>query len=349
MVALYPIVKESFAVYYEMAEILSILISRFKEMEIQECIRVYEIFCRVGKQYDELDLFYTWSKSMGIARTSEFPDIERITSGRIELMDDYIRERTKMANSELNANSHEEIIEEPEEPELPEEDMDAIKALPAPEANEEPIEEPQMEEPRVVQTEGDLLHLGDDDMVMREEHEDKLALALFNGQGPTTSEASGDTLALPWHAFEEGSDWETTLVESASKLSNQRPKLGGGFDALMLDGMYDQATTNSAIQEYNYSTGSASSMALGPTGGPAMLALPAPPTAASSGYTDPFAASMMVAPPSYVQMSEMEKKQRFMVEEQILWHQYARSGMQGQVGMPGMQPSNYMGGYPTNI
>ncbi|XP_054803931.1 putative clathrin assembly protein At1g03050 [Prosopis cineraria] len=350
MVALYPILKESFLIYYDMTEILGIMIDRFEDLEVQDCSKVYDIFCRVGKQYDELDLFYAWNKSMGIARSSEFPDIERITSKKLEVMDDFIREKSDTAQSRRNAKHQEEKIEEPEKPEPPQEDMDAIKALPPPETIVEPVEEPKMEEPKVVQTEGDLLHLGDDDTVTREEHEDKLALALFDGAGPTTAGASGTTLALPWHAFEDGSDWETTLVESASKLSNQKPALAGGLDTLLLDGMYNQAATNAAIQGYNYGAGSASSMAQGSTGRPAMLALPAPPSD-SSGWVnnaDPFAASMAVAPPAYVQMSEMEKKQRLLMEEQLLWQQYARDGMQGH-GMTRMQPSNYMGGYPTSF
>ncbi|KAI9120359.1 hypothetical protein K1719_007392 [Acacia pycnantha] len=356
IVALYPILKESFQIYCEMTEILDILIARFEDMEVQDCIKVYDIFCRVGKQYDELDLFYTWNKSMGIARSSEFPEIERITSKKLEIMDDFIRERTNIENSKRNAKPQEESIEEPEKLEPPpEEDMNEIKALPPPETVEEPIvEEPKMEEEsKSVQTEGDLLHLGDDNMVTTsEDHENKLALALFNGLVPTTtSEASSATLALPWHTFEDGSDWENTLVESASKLSNQKPTLGGGLDTLLLDGMYNQAATNSAIQSYNYGAGSASSMVQSSAGRPPMLALPAPPAVSSGGVNnaDPFAASMAVAPPAYVQMSEMEKRQRSLTEEQILWQQYARNGMQGHVGMTRIQTSTYMGGYPTNF
>uniref|UniRef100_A0A0D3G7V7 ENTH domain-containing protein n=1 Tax=Oryza barthii TaxID=65489 RepID=A0A0D3G7V7_9ORYZ len=63
--------------------------------------------------------------------------------------------------------------------------------------------------------------------------------------------------------------------------------------------------------------------------GAPMLALPAPPgTSGASG--DPFAASMAVAPPAYVQMSDMETKQHQLVEEQMVWQQYGKNGMSGQ-------------------
>ncbi|XP_027346686.1 putative clathrin assembly protein At1g03050 [Abrus precatorius] len=352
IVALYPIVKESFEIYYDMTEILRSLIDRFTEFEIPECIKVYEIFCRVGKQYDELDMLYSWSKTIGIARSSEYPEIERVTTKKLEILDQYIKDKSLSAQNK-KLETQEENNEEEEEAE-PEEDPNAIKALPPPEEfHEEPVEvveETKEEEPKeekLVQTEGDLLNLGDD-METSQEHGDKLALALFDGAAPATSA----TQALPWHAFDDdAADWETALVQSASNWSNQKRSLGGGFDTLLLDGMYKQAATNAATQGLSYGTsGSASSVALGSAGRPAMLALPAPPTSgsgSSSASADPFAASLAIAPPSYVQMSEMEMKQRLLMEEHVMWQQYARGGMQGQVALTKLQSNNtYMGQYP---
>ncbi|KAK2405928.1 putative clathrin assembly protein [Trifolium repens] len=334
IVALYPIVKESFLIYHDMTQILGIFIDRFIEMEVQECSKVYDIFCRVGKQYDELDLFYSWSKSIGIARSSEYPEIERVTTKKLELIDQFIKDKTKKLNTQ------EKEIEKNEESEL-EEDINEIKALPPPEGfNEEPTEEvvneeieqkQDQKEEKIVQTEVDLLDLGDIIVTKQDYDENKLALALFDGELPTTSNNS--TQALPWHAFDDVSDWETTLVQSSSNLPNQKPSLGGGFDTLLLDSMYQHAPTS--MQGVNgYRT---------------MLALPAP-TTSRNGFEDPFAASLVVAPPAYVQMTEIEKRQRLLAEEQAMWQQFATSGMQGHVGFTTQQqPSNlYMGGYQQN-
>lgn len=86
-------------------------------------------------------------------------------------------------------------------------------------------------------------------------------------------------------------------MQSASSLSNQKASLSGGFNMLMLDGMYRQVAVPSSAF----------------VGGiPGLLALPAPPV--GGGSEDPFAASLLaVAPPAYVQMSEMEKK------HQLFW------------------------------
>ncbi|KAL9329131.1 hypothetical protein ACSQ67_004134 [Phaseolus vulgaris] len=348
-VALYPIVKESFQIYNNITEILSIFIDRFVGMEIPECIRVYDIFCRVGKQYDELDLFYSWSKNIGIARSTEYPEIERVTTKKLEVMDQYIKDKAKNKKLRIQEENNEESESEPE----PEEDINAIKALPAPEYLcqepaenvKEEIKEEEPKEEKLVQTEGDLLDFGDD-METSQECGANLALALFDGATPTSSA----TQALPWHAFDDVADWETALVQSSSNLSNQKPSLGGGFDTLLLDGMYRQAEMNAAMQAHNYGmNGSGSSMAQRLTGGPAMLALPAPQTSGGSASVDPFAASLAVAPPAYVQMSEIEKRQKLLMEEQVMWQQYA-SSMHGNAAFTKPQPNNtyHMGQYQQN-
>ncbi|KAF5444134.1 hypothetical protein F2P56_036636 [Juglans regia] len=351
MVALYPVVKESFQIYYDITEIMGILIDRFMELEVRECVRIYEIFCRLGKQFDELEKFYDWCKRVGIGRCSEFPEVDKITPKKLKVMDEFIRDKTALAQS-IKTKSQEEAAEPRKN------EMNEIKALPPPEGfNDAQVEEVKKEETKeqkevkVTQQEGDLLNLGDDASTSHD-HADKLALALFEGYA---SPATKNTPALAWEAFnDETSDWETTLVQSRSNLSSQKTTLADGFDMLLLDGMYKQSATMAAMAVgpgYG-SSGSASSIALGSAGRPTMLALPAPPVieggSNSMTTSDPFAASLTVPPPAYVQMSEMERKQKLLVEEQLMWQQYARDGMQGQLGMAKMQhqynPYN-MGGY----
>ncbi|KAK4491229.1 hypothetical protein RD792_001962 [Penstemon davidsonii] len=357
-VALYPIVKESFQICYDITEIMGVLIDRFMQLEIPDMVKVHEIFCRVSKQYDELDAFYGWCKTVGIARSSEYPDVEKISQKKLDMMDEYIHERSAMSQNRRakSAEPKPEPIQEVKEEE-PEVDMDAIKALPPPEGFVEETEEKEEEKPKdekkKTQDEGDLLNLSED-APSTKDYGDSLALALFDG-GPATT--ATESTITPWEAFNDSSgDWEMALVQSASHLSNQKASLPGGFDTLMLDGMYQQGVTAHAVASSGLvATGSASSVALGSAGRPAMLALPAPPVVgggatyatSSSVNVDPFAASLAIAPPPFVQMSELEKKQRLLVEEQLMWQQYARDGMQGQVGFAKVQqnPQYNTGGY----
>ncbi|KAI3972855.1 hypothetical protein MKX01_019513 [Papaver californicum] len=178
-----------------------------------------------------------------------------------------------------------------------------------------------------------------------EDREDKLALALFDGSGATT------TAEPAWEAFPDDSPggWETSLVLTSSNLKNHTPKLGGGFNSPLLNGMYQQHAA-AMVTAISLATGSASSVAFGSTGKPGstMLALPASPVSSSAGNdinnnstfnvvnAEPFAASLA-----------MEKKQRLLMEEQLMWQQYARDGMQGHIALKkSCQANPYgMGGY----
>ncbi|CAA7056137.1 unnamed protein product [Microthlaspi erraticum] len=349
IVALYPIVKESFQIYYDVTEIMGILIDRFMELDIPDSIKVYDIFCRVSKQFEELDQFYSWCKNMGIARSSEYPEIEKITQKKLDLMDEFIRDKSALeltkksksvkSDEEDDDAKTEEVNEEPE-------DMNAIKALPEPppkeEEEEEKPEEGAKEEVIIEKKQeevGDLLNLVDIHGNEAAEAGDSLALALFDG--PYAS-GSGSESGPGWEAFKDDSaDWETALVQTATNLSGQKTELGGGFDRLLLNGMYQHGAVNAAVQTSNAygASGSASSMAFGSAGRPAatMLALPAPATASGNSNSpvplDPFAASLEVAPPPYVQMNDMEKKQRMLMEEQMMWDQYSRDGRQGHTNI----------------
>nr|GMD02787.1 putative clathrin assembly protein At1g03050 [Ipomoea batatas]GME16188.1 putative clathrin assembly protein At1g03050 [Ipomoea batatas] len=298
LVALYQVVKESFQVYYSMAEILGVLVDRFMKLDIPDSRKVHEIFQRIAKQWDELEMFYSWSKAAGISRESEYPEVENYPKEKLDIMEEIIREKMEMARGRIMRGQE----------------------------------------------------LSPEDAPTPEEHANQLALALFDGI-PTFNPAK--TTTTPWEAFNGSGDWETTLVQTASQLSNQKAQLPGSFDELMLDGMYRQGALNQAVASSGVlTTGSASSVAFGSAGMPAMLALPAPPSADGAANTtasgaDPFAASLSVAPPAYVQMSELEKKQTLLFEEQQMWQQYANDGMHGQVGLEkaqqNIQPHNYYG------
>ncbi|RVW15651.1 putative clathrin assembly protein [Vitis vinifera] len=282
---------------------MGILIERFMELEVQDCVKVHEIFYRVLKQFDELDSFYTWCRSTGIARSSEYPEVEKIALKKLDLMDEFIRDKAALAQSRKNRIvGPEEPVVEAKEPEPVEENINAIKALPAPEGWEVPVEE-EKEEPKEeekkekkeinVQEEGDLLNLGDD-AVTTQEHGSQLALALFDGG------------AVANQRLQPGKPSQPTM-QQIGKQPWSNPQ------AACHAGVAGPPTSNDG---------------------------------ASTRSVDPFAASLAVAPPTYVQMSEMEKKQKLLMEEQFLWQQYARDGMPGHLGIPKFQGSPYNnGGY----
>lgn len=353
-VALYLVVKESFQLYKDINDGLAILLDGFFDMEYQDCVTSFDIYSRAAKQIDELAAFYNLCKNIGVCRTSEYPDVQKVSEKLLETLEEFLRDRSA-------SNKNRPKSPEPKRPESPGprteeavEDMNSIKALPAPgdDLPQKEIEQPKLPKAQI-EKEVDLLDLSEA-TISSEDQENKFALALFNGgpsstsgatkswetfstsEGPASS-SNGTTSAWQTPLAENGKEgWELALVESASNLSKQENKMPGAFDPLVLDGLYEQAAARQQINPY-VQPGSASSVAALPRpGAPAYLALPAPPT--QQGVTpvsvpaggDPFSASLYVPPPSYVQMAEMTKKQQLLVQEQQLWQQYQNNGMQYQ-------------------
>ncbi|KAJ7956724.1 Epsin N-terminal domain-containing protein / clathrin assembly protein-related [Quillaja saponaria] len=342
LVAVYQVMRESFKVYERISDILRLLLDRFTEMEYADSVKAFDAYVSAGKKIDELVGFYNWCKDMGIAMSSEYPEVQRIADKLLETLEGFLKGMAKIPKSPENNIVLKPTVKEPEP------DMNEVKALPPPE-NFTPAPPPASQprpQPQPQQETHDLVNLKDD-MISADEQGNRLALALFSGQPSVKADGSweafpsdgepGGTSAWQTPAAEIGkADWELALVESTSNLSKQKAALAGGFDPLLLNGMYDQGAVRQHVNTSQLTGGSASSVALPGPGKCAtpVLALPAPDgTVQAVGQQDPFAASLSVPAPSYVQIAEMERKQRLLVQEQQLWQQYGSSGMQGQVGL----------------
>ncbi|KAF8389127.1 hypothetical protein HHK36_025813 [Tetracentron sinense] len=344
LVALYPVVRESFQIYADICEVLAVLLDRFFDMEYPDCLKVLEAYASSAKQIDELVAFYGWCKDTGVARSSEYPEVQRITDTLLETLEEFMRDRARKPKSPERKEETLEVVQEEE----PVQDMNDIKALPPPE-NYIPTPPPPPPEPKPQpqpqQETGDLVNLREESMSV-EDQANRLALALFSGPPNGSWESSEPEVTSAWQtpAAENGkADWELALVESASNLSKQKATLGGGFDPLLLNGMYDQGIVRQHVSTAQLTGGSASSVALPGLGKSTtpVLALPAPDGTVETVGQDPFAASLTVPPPSYVQMADMEKKQQLLVQEQVVWQQYARDGMQGQVSLAKISGAGY--------
>ncbi|GAB4854584.1 hypothetical protein Ancab_023165 [Ancistrocladus abbreviatus] len=348
LIALYPVVKESFKLYADICEVLAVLLDKFFDMEYSDCVKAFDAYASSAKQIDELVAFYSWCKDTGVARSTEYPEVQRITDKLLETLEEFVRDRSKSSKS---PERKQEPVAPAAQEEEPVEDLNAIKALPPPE-NYTPPPPPQPEPKPQQQVTDDLVNLRDD-VETADDRGNKLALALFAGQ--PANNGNGSWQAFPsngepevtsaWQtpAAETGkADWELALVESTSNLSKQKATMGGGLDPLLVNGMYDQGMVRQHVSTAQLSGGSASSVALpGPGKSTPVLALPAPDGTVQTVGQDPFAASLNFPAPSYVQMSEMEKKQQLLVQEQLAWQQYAREGMQGQTSLARISGAGY--------
>ncbi|PWA73377.1 AP180 N-terminal homology (ANTH) domain-containing protein [Artemisia annua] len=285
LVALYLVLRESFRVYADICEALGVLLDRFPEMEYANCVKTFDQYVNAAKTIDELVDFYSWSKDLGAARSSEFPEVQKVTDKILATLERCLREK----KNKLNKNTKISLIENgPLIPtETTEDLLDMKDSPPANQAN-------------------------------------TLAIALFSGPKTVTAKGSWDVFSGP----EKASDWELALVESASNLSKQNASITGGLDPVALNGIYNQAAVTHQQVSYNQlSEGTYANM--GRTTTP-VLALPAPHgNVLQVDPQDPFAASLMVPPPPYVQLADLEKRKSFLAQEHV-WQPYGSNGMLGQ-------------------
>ncbi|KAK6151734.1 hypothetical protein DH2020_014369 [Rehmannia glutinosa] len=343
LVAVYLLVKDSFKLYADILDSLKYLLDGFLELEYADCVKAFDAYVSAAKMIDELIRFHIWCKDIGVVRSSEFLEVEKISDKLLGTLEGLLREKGKRPKSPKETREEKEIFSEIKE-ESPQ-NMNEIKALPPPENyNPQTIPQPLNKPQNQTVNEEDLVNLKDDG-VSADQQGNNLALALFSANTNdkwVEFQSNGEAkVTSAWQnpAAESGkADWELVLVESASNLSKPKADLAGGFDSLLLNGMYDQGTVRQHVNNSQVSGGSASSVALAGTSKNSttsqVLALPAPDgTVQLVGPQDPFVASLSVPPPSYVQIAEMERKQQLLTQEQQLWQQYASNGMQGQMGL----------------
>ncbi|KAF8725658.1 hypothetical protein HU200_020201 [Digitaria exilis] len=351
LATLYPLLRESFTLYRDVAGVLAAILDRFFDgMEYPECVKAFETYVATAKQIDALIAFYAWCHDAGVAPSSDFPEVKRVDDELLETLEQFLREQGQAARRSISPP----VVEVQSLPDHQDEiAMDGVKALPFQTANRSMTTTKADDQPR----KADLLVDLREPAATVDEQENKLALALFSAAPPPATTTTGSWVAFPseseeapavttsaWDtpAAEKGkADWELALVETASNLSRQTAALGGGMDTLLLGGMYDQGVVRQQVAAHQAAwAGSASSVALPVAHGAAapVLMLPAPEgTTVEMVGGDPFAASLAVPPPSYVQMAEMERKQQLLLQEQQMWAQYRQGGMQGQpVGYNGL-------------
>lgn len=109
--ALYPVVKENFQIYHEVVELMATFVDRFMDLDIPKNVK------------------------------SDYPEVEKITQMRLDVMDDLIREKTAVAQGENgretsnDTGGKESTSDEPKDELEAKEDKDAnaSKTLPQPE------------------------------------------------------------------------------------------------------------------------------------------------------------------------------------------------------------------------
>ncbi|PAN04287.1 hypothetical protein PAHAL_1G055400 [Panicum hallii] len=308
--ALALVVKESFKIYCAINDGIINLVDMFFDMPKYDSTKALTIYKRAGLQAENLAEFYDFCKQLELARTFQLPTLRQPPPSFLATMEEYIREAPRPSVKSV----------ESEEPKLPTYDKEAPKEpeKPAEEEKVEPEQEPESQpepelESQPQQTTGDLLNLDAEVNPSVVELEECNALAL-------TIVAPGDQnkTSTSQNLFDANSSgWELALVTAPSTHISQPVKtnLGGGFDKLLLDSLYEDEARRQQIASVTYAG------SLG-TANPS-----------DANANDPFAMSSSFAPPSNVQLALMtqQQPQYYQVQQQYFQpqqHQYFQQQQQ---------------------
>ncbi|XP_066306814.1 putative clathrin assembly protein At2g01600 [Miscanthus floridulus] len=282
--ALAQVLKESFKIYCAINDGIINLVDKFFEMPKHEALKALDIYRRAGQQAGNLSDFYESCRGLELARNFQFPTLREPPQTFLSTMEEYVKEAPRMMP----------VIEPLELPQRllltykPEEEEEVREPVPIVEEKLQVVEEPapvpssqiaSPPKPEIADT-GDLLGLGDSTpTVPAIEESNALALAIL----PTGVDNSTTTTQQD-RGFDP-TGWELALVTTSSNMTplSMESNLGGGFDKITLDSLYDDGTYRQMQQQQLYGS--------------------APPNPFMA--SDPFAVSNQVAPPPSVQMAAM--------------------------------------------
>ncbi|KAJ6834211.1 putative clathrin assembly protein [Iris pallida] len=298
--ALAMVLKESFKIYCAINDGIINLVDMYFEMSKFDAVKALEIYKRAGHQAENLAEFYEFCKTLELARNFQFPTLRQPPPSFLATMEEYIREAPKIASAsskslEFEDNNlltykeeEEQAHEENEKPAAAAEEED--EEVPQ-EAEEEPPELVSEAEPEATTT-ADLLGLDEVNPVAAEiEQTNALALAIIQPGDVPKPSTTGDLLG-------SGSGWELALVTTPSNNTSHvvESKLAGGFDNLLLDSLYEDASRRQQIAAAGYNGGAD--------------------TCVPFESRDPFAMSSSIAPPANVQMAVMAQQQQYYQQQQ---------------------------------
>ncbi|XP_047945331.1 clathrin coat assembly protein AP180-like [Salvia hispanica] len=91
---LYDVVLESFDLYKDISEGLSLILEGFFHLQIHNCVNAYHACAKAAKQFKELNNFYNLCKSIGIGRDFEYPSVQSISEDQIKALQEFLNEQS---------------------------------------------------------------------------------------------------------------------------------------------------------------------------------------------------------------------------------------------------------------
>lgn len=326
--ALTLVLKESFKIYCALNDGIINLVDVFFGMPKYDAVRALHIYKRAGQQAENLADFYEYCKGLDLARNFQFPTLRKPPASFLATMEEYIKEAPlnnskRLEYHENNQSAKKKEEEQPKESEVTQANEEVIEEELVHKDETQPKEE-EVELPPLISTDDtdDLLGLNEINPIAQEiEESNAFALAIVPSGGNNFN-----NLALTDLSGTSG--WELALVTTPSNHTSQAldHKMGGGFDKLLLDSLYEDENARRQLQLRNAGYGYGGMDTDSPFD--------------YQNQQDPFAMSNNIAPPSNVQMAFMSQQQQ---QHQMMFQQQQQQQMMFQQSQQTMfqQPQQY--------
>ncbi|XP_008786734.2 clathrin coat assembly protein AP180 [Phoenix dactylifera] len=104
-ISLYAVVRESFDLYRDISDALSLLLDNFFHLEYPACRETFRACTKASKQFEELDSFYSICKKVGIGRLSEYPSVHMISKPLLKTLEEFLKdhENSSTTNGKLRS------------------------------------------------------------------------------------------------------------------------------------------------------------------------------------------------------------------------------------------------------
>lgn len=103
-ISLYAIVQESFELYKDISDGLTLILDSFFHLHFQNCVSAFQACAKAAKQFKELNNFYSLCKSIGVGRSSEYPSVQTISEELIEALQEFLKDQSSFSSNAKPTN-----------------------------------------------------------------------------------------------------------------------------------------------------------------------------------------------------------------------------------------------------
>ncbi|XP_065050148.1 clathrin coat assembly protein AP180-like [Musa acuminata AAA Group] len=89
-IALFLVVCETFSLYHDISNGLSMLLDNFFHLQPESRLQTLHACMKARKQFEELDSFYDLCKKIGVGRMSEYPCVQKISVSLLKALEDFL-------------------------------------------------------------------------------------------------------------------------------------------------------------------------------------------------------------------------------------------------------------------